>query len=72
MAPTASNAPIPSSQARDGREKNAHGALAVVSQSESAKDATTTTIARMPMRLTRRMRSCAPSVTTSRSAGQKR
>ena len=37
-APTARSAPIPSSQARVGSEKNAHGSLALVSHSDSANE----------------------------------
>ncbi len=60
---------MPSSQARVGSEKKAHGALAVVSQSERPNEETSTAAARMP---TRRATPGAPRVTIRRSAGQKR
>ncbi len=68
-APTARSAPIPSSQARDGREKKAHGALAEVSHSDRPNEATTTITATVPTR----RRWLAPVRVTSRSrAGQNR
>ncbi len=50
---TASSPPTPSSQARVGSEKNAHGPSAVVSQSESANDPTHTAASASPTRRTR-------------------